>query len=147
VRELQAMSPQSSSAGDVETADDKRIVQALGRDEPQPSSVDLQLVNGDRILLASDGLNGELDDDELAELLASSADPASAAETLISAALSKGGRDNVSTIVVDVETLDDSREGVMPGAALPASLWPAILVGVLLALVASSLWWYLWVRR
>jgi len=147
LRELQPMEPHSLPPGGIVNSDDRRIFQALGRGDPQPSSVNLQLKNGDRILLASDGLNGELDDDELAAVLASSADPTSAAETLISAALVKGGRDNISTIVVDVETLDDLQTVEMPGRARLATVWPAILVGVTLALVGSFLWWHLWMRR
>jgi protein phosphatase len=147
MREMQAPNSVSPQENDRAASEDRRIFQALGRGDPQPSRVDLQLESGDRILLASDGLNGELADDEVAAVLGSSADPASAADALISAALAKGGRDNVSTIVVDVETLDHPHVDDAPARSGSASLWPAVLVGVALALVASFVWWQWWMRQ
>lgn len=57
---------------------------------------------GDRFLLCSDGLTNELDDEEIADLLRSEELPAAAAEALVRAANAAGGRDNITTVVVDV---------------------------------------------
>ena len=62
----------------------------------------LPFVLGDRYVLCSDGLGDEVDDDEIAELLAANPDPQRAAEALVAAANEHGGRDNVTVVVVDV---------------------------------------------
>jgi protein phosphatase len=61
----------------------------------------LPLKDGDRILVCSDGLNGELDDEQIADILQAQRDPQAAVDELIQAALRSGGRDNVTAIVVD----------------------------------------------
>jgi protein phosphatase len=62
----------------------------------------LPFVQGDRYVLCSDGLVDEVDDDEIASLLAASPTPQIAAEALVAAANEHGGRDNVTVVVVDV---------------------------------------------
>ena len=54
-----------------------------------------------RLLLCTDGLNGELDDGRIAALLARGTQ-GTAAQRLIAAALEHGGKDNVTVIVVDL---------------------------------------------
>jgi serine/threonine protein phosphatase PrpC len=55
---------------------------------------------GDRLLLASDGLTNHVEDDDLVEGSKRFADPQEWADTLVSAALERGSRDNVTCIVV-----------------------------------------------
>jgi len=57
---------------------------------------------GDRILLCSDGLTGELSDDTIAGLLQVNDDDADAVGELIEAAREAGGRDNISVVVATV---------------------------------------------
>lgn len=52
------------------------------------------------ILLCSDGVTTELDDSAIARLLGRDADPHSAAEAIVAAAVDAGGRDNVTAVVV-----------------------------------------------
>jgi protein phosphatase len=59
----------------------------------------VELTRGSRFLLCTDGLTDELEDEEIVELLAGH-DPAS---TLVGAALEKGGRDNVTVVVVQID--------------------------------------------
>ena len=54
-----------------------------------------------RLLLCSDGLNGELEDSRIAALLADH-DPGTASRALVHEALDAGGRDNVTVVVVDL---------------------------------------------
>ncbi len=81
------------------------VTRALGAgDEAEADYWLVPLEDGDRILVCSDGLNGELGDEQIAGILASEADPQSAVDELIQAALRSGGRDNVTAIVVDART-------------------------------------------
>ncbi len=58
---------------------------------------------GDRFLLCSDGLSDVVDDDEIGTILHEHHDPYGCAASLVSAALSAGGPDNVTVIVANVE--------------------------------------------
>ncbi len=58
---------------------------------------------GDRFLLSSDGIDKELKPDVIAQLLASSDDPAVVCQALIDAANANQGRDNISTVVMFAE--------------------------------------------
>jgi serine/threonine protein phosphatase PrpC len=60
-------------------------------------------VGGDRFLICSDGLFGELTDEVMLPLL-SVGSPQRAAESLVAAANDAGGRDNVTAVVVDVDS-------------------------------------------
>jgi len=62
----------------------------------------MPVTTGERILICSDGLHGELPDEEIRALLTMSGRPAAAALSLIDAALRAGGHDNISVIVLDV---------------------------------------------
>lgn len=56
---------------------------------------------GDRILVCSDGLTGEIDDEDIAEILLAEDDPQEASVRLVSEAVVHGGRDNITAVVVD----------------------------------------------
>ena len=56
---------------------------------------------GDRILVCSDGLSGELDRDALHAILLTETDPQAAATRLVHEAMVRGGRDNITALVVD----------------------------------------------
>lgn len=74
---------------------------------------------GDRILVCSDGLSGELTGDRLRDILADVDDPQDAATRLIHEALLHGGRDNITAIVVDalaVAGTDDLYDTAPAGA-------------------------------
>ncbi|GAB3274285.1 protein phosphatase 2C domain-containing protein [Sinomonas notoginsengisoli] len=80
------------------------VTRALGTGEDAEADLWLLPVeDGDRILVCSDGLTGELRDEEIRGLLSTRADPQDAVEALIDAALRAGGRDNVTVIVVDAQ--------------------------------------------
>jgi serine/threonine protein phosphatase PrpC len=78
------------------------VTRALGSDAIlRPDHWLLPVIAGDRYLLCSDGLFGELPDEEILPLFAA-ADPQRAATTLVAAADDAGGHDNTTVIVVDV---------------------------------------------
>jgi serine/threonine protein phosphatase PrpC len=79
------------------------ITRALGAGaESQPDVTVLHPRIGDRYMLCSDGLSGELTEDILQTLLVNYKDRADAARVLTGAALEAGGRDNIAVIVIDV---------------------------------------------
>ena len=63
---------------------------------------------GERFLVCSDGLNGELSDAQISHLLSTHEDPQDAAEALVRAAVDAGGRDNVTVVVVALDGRADS---------------------------------------
>lgn len=79
------------------------LTDCVGQREGLPTieSTRLDWRPGDRLLLCSDGLNGELSDAELAQWLGGIRSPRRAAEKLAHQALEAGGRDNISLIVLD----------------------------------------------
>lgn len=60
---------------------------------------------GERILVCSDGLTGELSDSQIEAILNSVPKPQDAVDALIQAALRAGGRDNVTAIVLDASAV------------------------------------------
>ena len=78
--------------------------------------VRLDVAVGDRLLLCSDGLTDLVDDERIAQVLAT-AQQDEAAATLAQAALDAGGRDNITSIVVDlVEGPQVVGDGTLLGA-------------------------------
>lgn len=62
----------------------------------------LDVRDGDRFLLCSDGVYGELADEQLRVLLARTGGPAQAAQVVVDAVLRSEARDNLTVVVVDV---------------------------------------------
>jgi protein phosphatase len=78
------------------------VTRALGSDVVlRPDHWLLPPIAGDRYLLCSDGLTGELTDEEILPLLLAD-DPQQSAAALVAAADEAGGHDNTTVIVVDV---------------------------------------------
>jgi protein phosphatase len=82
------------------------IYKNLG-DKPavEPDLFTQQLAPGDLLLLCSDGLSSMLDDQQIWQIILSAPHPQEACRRLIAAANVAGGEDNISAIVVQVETL------------------------------------------
>lgn len=59
----------------------------------------VRLEDGDRLLLCTDGLTDMVEDARIGALLADSASPEVACRSLVDAALTNGGRDNVTAVV------------------------------------------------
>jgi len=83
------------------------LTRAIGiGDELDVDTWELEVEPADRFLLCTDGLFNELTDDEIAAVLARQTDPGEAAGELITNANERGGRDNVTVVVVDVTDTD-----------------------------------------
>ena len=78
------------------------ITRAVGSPDSPPDFWLHPLITGERLLICSDGLTGEVDDESIRAALARGESAEVTAEALLAQALENGGRDNVSIIVVDV---------------------------------------------
>jgi len=78
------------------------ITRAVGhRDYVEVDTIEVESEKGDRFMLCSDGLHGYLRDGELDALMRG--DRATVAKRLIDLANDRGGRDNITVVVCDVE--------------------------------------------
>ena len=66
----------------------------------------LPVVAGDRLVLCSDGLSNEVSDAEIAEVVAGESDLHVVCDQLVQRALNAGGRDNISVVVLEIESVD-----------------------------------------
>ena len=79
------------------------VTRALGVDEDvEVDQFSLDLSEGDRLMICSDGLSGMVSDDAMTSLLQQVSDPQSVADQLVDQANEAGGEDNITVIVVDV---------------------------------------------
>jgi protein phosphatase len=86
------------------------MTRALGVEpQVQIDELTLDLHTGDRLLLCSDGLSGMLTSDDIQALLGRDSGAQETAEALVALAVERGGEDNVTVVVVEVE------EGDAPG--------------------------------
>ena len=137
------------------TADEARthpsrsiITRALGSDpDMYADHFSLEVSNGDRVILCSDGLSSMVADSEIEALAVSSATPQQAADNLVAAALTAGGLDNVTVVVVDVVddgTAERSRRRLTKRAiGVTATLVGVLLATVLVCLAFVRGEWYL----
>ena len=137
------------------TADEARthpsrsiITRALGSDpDMYADHFSLEVNDGDRVILCSDGLSSMISDAEIESLAVSSATPQQAADNLVAAALTAGGSDNVTVVVVDVLNdgiADAARRRLLHRAAiLGGTVVAVVALPVLLALALVRSEWYL----
>lgn len=116
--------------GDDELPGRNVITRALGSADSTADSWLLPVEDGTRLLICSDGLTTELDDDRLRATLTMGGQPEAVVEELVARANEAGGRDNVTALVVDVLsggeawhvtplTTDDTDEDLTLTATLP----------------------------
>ncbi|MBI3647783.1 MAG: Stp1/IreP family PP2C-type Ser/Thr phosphatase [Actinobacteria bacterium] len=103
------------------------------------------LLDGDRILLCTDGLTGMVPEQQLRAILESEPDPQQAAHRLVKAANRAGGVDNTTVVLLDVHGDDpsedparDARPGV-PRALGSAARRYGLRAGMVVAIVAALL--------
>lgn len=80
------------------------ITQALG--SPQPLKAEMgkaTLRRGDRLLLCSDGLHGEIGDEQIKEFMGLNYSPRRTLELMLEVALEHGGRDNVTALLLSLD--------------------------------------------
>jgi len=83
------------------------ITRSVGFQEDVEADIDIRVVReGDRYLLCSDGLSNMLDDDEIRDVVATNG-LKDACKRLIDIANERGGDDNITVIIAEIEGLDD----------------------------------------
>lgn len=103
------------------------LTRALGTEpDVEVDQGEVALMDGDRILLCSDGLFGMVTEDQIQAILETEPDPQHAADRLVRAANRAGGVDNITTLVLDAHDsapgdADEIPEGVPP----PVGMDPA----------------------
>jgi len=79
------------------------ITRAIGAPDSPPDYWVHPVEPGERILICSDGLHGELSEAELYEVLDRHSNPGEAVDDLMRRALHNGGHDNITVILLDVD--------------------------------------------
>lgn len=91
------------AAGDLPTFKDRNVItRAIGASDSLADSWLVPVVNGERLLLCSDGLHGEVDDESIRAVLTMNGRPEAVAQVLVDHAKANGGRDNITVVVIDV---------------------------------------------
>lgn len=84
------------------------LAQCIGRSDLEEVTVgSFEVQAGDRLLLCSDGLTEELSDAAISNSLKSIRAGEKAAATLVEAAKEKGGRDNITVVIVTISGVND----------------------------------------
>jgi protein phosphatase len=93
---------QPSHPGSASTRSMKHVLTNVigARDQADVHMTEFDLSGGEMFLLCSDGLHGVLEDGTLAEMLSDGGTPAEIVPRMIEAALAKGGKDNVTALLV-----------------------------------------------
>lgn len=110
------------------------ITRALGSDPRMlPDLFELDVNPGDRLLICSDGLTTMLSDEEIAQLLARTADPQLCARQLVNAAIAAGGYDNVTVIVADVTGFTEVRRRKLTRRTRITAFFILVLLAAIIA--------------
>ena len=82
------------------------LTRAVGTESHALVDVDeIQLKEKDRLLLCTDGLNGILGDREIFDIIQASSSVGEASSLLVNSATQKGGHDNITAIVIFIDSL------------------------------------------
>lgn len=90
---------------DVHTHPQRHLVtRTLGLGPVKADTLEIEVADGDRLLLCSDGLTSMISDDEITQIVDAGDDAEATVWNLIEAANSAGGLDNVTVAVVDARS-------------------------------------------
>lgn len=98
------------------------VTRALGAGSE--SEADFWLVpveEGDRMLICSDGLSGEVSDPAIHQAMSTLRHPQDVVDSLIQAALRSGGRDNITVVVLDAHNVNGAAAEDTMGNVVAAS--------------------------
>jgi len=83
-----------------------------GSHDAAPDVAQYEIADGDFLILCSDGLHGELDDATIVQTVTNAASPQAACNALVDQAKAKGGKDNISVIVVKIGAAKPAPESI-----------------------------------
>ena len=137
-------------AGEI-TADEARthpnrsvITRALGSDPAMYADhFTLNVEEGDRLILCSDGMSGMIPDGEIERIAQQSSTAQICTDNLVDAALAAGGSDNVTVVVVDIT--DDGRAREIARKHRRTMIFA--IVGLLIALVVIAIASFISIRK
>lgn len=112
------------------------ITRAIGSDpNMQPDLYEITASPGDRLLLCSDGLYSMVENSRIQSQLARIRDPQRCASALVNDAISAGGLDNVTVVVVDIvgDTVATRKR-----IARRSRLWWAFIIVLLAAVIGGG---------
>lgn len=89
-----------------------------GKKHAVPESRKYELKDGDILLLCTDGLSGLCRDEEIIKILSENEDLQTCKNTLINAALSNGGHDNVTVAMAGIKIQDDEKDKPVPSGTV-----------------------------
>ena len=114
------------------------ITRALGNDpDTVPDLYEINVEEGDRLLLCSDGLYSMLEDDEIAAVMRRVPDPQRCATTLTNGAIAAGGFDNITVIIADAEGLGRQKRRRV---AVRTKITIAFVLLLLAGIIAGAIW-------
>ena len=114
------------------------ITRALGNDpDTVPDLYEINVEEGDRLLLCSDGLYSMLEDSEIAAVMRRISDPQRCATTLVNGAIAAGGHDNITVIVADAEGLAHQKRRRV---AIRTKVTIAFVLLLLVGIIAGAAW-------
>lgn len=120
------------------------ITRALGNDpNTVPDLYEINVEDGDRLLLCSDGLYSMLEDDEIAAVMRRIDNPQRCAAMLVNGAIAAGGHDNVTVIVVDAEGLSQQKRRRVAVRTKVTVAFVLVLLAVIVAGAAYGGYTYL----
>jgi PPM family protein phosphatase len=124
------------------------LTRALGTDEEVEVDEDsIALVDGDRLLLCSDGLTGMVTEDQIQAILENSDQPQQAAERLVKAANRAGGIDNITVVVLEAVGEEGDPGGgrrVAPPSRRTVGRWglrAGLTLLILIVVLFGARWW------
>ncbi|MEX0985223.1 MAG: Stp1/IreP family PP2C-type Ser/Thr phosphatase [Actinomycetota bacterium] len=127
------------------------LLRALGTDADVEVDVqDVGILEGDRLILCSDGLTTMIAEEQIAAIASSTPAAQDAADRLVRSANRAGGIDNITVVVLDVVS-DDAAQGLAGGpeaaprrtagtepSAPPAWRGPAVRVAIAVVIVLAA---------
>lgn len=114
------------------------ITRALGNDPTTtPDLYEINVEEGDRLLLCTDGLSSMLEDDEIQAVMNRISDPQQCASMLVSGALVAGGLDNVTVVIVNVV---GARAQARKKMALRTRLTAFFIIALLALCLGGAAW-------
>ena len=130
---VQELVDRGELAADAAQRDARRnvITRAIGAgSDADPDYWLIPAEDGDRILVCSDGLSGELEKDAIHGILLAEPDPQAAATRLVHEAMVRGGRDNITAIVVDALSVRSRATRSVEHGTVPVSAPTAPVVDI-----------------